>query len=52
MNNAALIGVSLALLLYLVTSVGYYYTGRVGMAIVFAGYTVGNVGFILDQLGY
>jgi len=50
--NAAFVGVCLAGLLYVVTAAGYWYSGRLGMAIVFAGYTVGNVGFIVDQLGY
>ena len=50
--NAALLGVVLAGLLYVITAIGYWYNGRLGMAVVFGGYTIGNIGFILDQLGY
>ncbi len=52
MSNAAVIGVSLALCLYVVTSLGYYFSGRIGMATVFGGYVIGNLGFLLDYYGY
>jgi hypothetical protein len=38
-------------LAYVATAVDLYLSGRVGLAICFAGYSVANVGLILDLKG-
>jgi|GEM_PF-3120177 len=52
-NGLLLVVVPLVLssLLYAVLAVGYYAAaGRPGMALVFTGYVIANVGFIWDAL--
>jgi hypothetical protein len=31
---------------YIVTSIGFYREGQIGMSIAFAGYSLGNIGFL------
>ena len=45
----ATIPMILAGLLYVLQSLGYFFVvGRIGMTIAFIGYTIGNVGLLID----
>ena len=39
-------------LCYVLTAVGFYRNGDIGLGLAFTGYTIGNLGFLLIALGW
>lgn len=43
-------GLVLGAIVYVIIAVGYYFDGRPGMVLAFAGYLIGNLGLLWDAL--
>ncbi len=44
------IGISICMVLYAITSIDFFMKGNNPMALVFAAYALGNIGFIMEAL--